>query len=238
MTGAAGSGRIAFQGIRYFGIMRQWIAFLILSGVVVRAAELPPAYTATADRLIDVALADREGYDRLTFLCDRIGNRLSGSEPLERAIAWAADLMKQDGLSNVRLIPVKVPHWVRGMESGAILSPLPRPLHMLGLGMSVGTPQGGITADVVAVRSFDELAKLGRAVAGKIVVYYEPWEGYGKTVAYRSQGASRAAALGAVAVLVRSATGLAMQEPHTGSVNYDANQSKIPAAGISLKMRP
>src|SRR5205085_7947671 len=49
----------------------------------------------------------------------------------------------------------------------------------------------------------------------------------------RSTGASRAAAVGAAAVLVRSATGLAMQIPHTGEMEYDAAQPKIPAAAIS-----
>src|SRR5271157_4177313 len=105
---------------------------------------------------------------------------------------------------------------------------------MLGLGMSVGTPPGGITADVVAVASFDELAKLGREkVQGKIVVYNEPYTGYGPTRMYRSSGPSRAAALGAVAALVRSATPLAMQTPHTGEMAYDENQPRIPAAAVS-----
>ena len=68
----------------------------------------------------------------------------------------------------MRVIPGKVPHWVRGSESARMLAPLDKPLHMLGLGMSVGTPPGGITADVVAVSDFDELAKLGaRQSAGQ-----------------------------------------------------------------------
>ena len=46
-------------------------------------------------------------------------------------------------------------------------------------------------------------------------------------------GASRAAAFGAVASLVRSATPLAMQIPHTGEMNYDAAQPRIPAAAVS-----
>jgi hypothetical protein len=39
--------------------------------------------------------------------------------------------------------------------------------------------------------------------------------------------------LGAAAVLVRSATGLAMQIPHTGEMEYDEKQPKIPAAALS-----
>jgi len=198
------------------------------------APDLTAQYRATADRLIDAALADTDGYNRLAYLCYRIGNRLSGSTGLEKAVAWSAEQMKAAGLSNVRVIPVKVPHWVRGAESARMLTPLDKPLHMLGLGMSIATPPGGITADVVAVSSFDELAKLGRdKIQGKIVVYNEPYTGYGPTRVYRSTGASRAAAFGAAAVLVRSATGLAMQIPHTGEMEYDAAQPKIPAAAIS-----
>ncbi len=198
------------------------------------AADLTEQYRATADKLIDAALADTEGYNRLTYLCYRIGNRLSGSPGLQQAITWSVEQMKAAGLSNVRTIPTKVPHWVRGAESGRIVAPFDRPLHMLGLGMSIGTPPGGVTADVVAVTSFDELAKLGRErIQGKIVVYNEPYTGYGPTRVYRATGASRAAEFGAVGVLVRSATPLAMQIPHTGEMNYDPRQPKIPAAAIS-----
>ena len=207
---------------------------LVLTWASAADTDLTDQYRATADRLIDAALADREGYAKLAYLCDRIGNRLSGSESLERAIAWASEQMRRDGLSNVRVLPVQVPHWVRGAESGRILTPVPRPLHMLGLGMSIGTPPEGITADVIAVSSFDELTRLGRErVQGKIVLYNQPYEGYGSTVAYRGSGASRAAALGAVAALVRAVTPLAMQEPHTGAMSYDPAQPKIPAASVS-----
>jgi carboxypeptidase Q len=195
---------------------------------------LTDQYRATADRLIDAALSDTDGYNRLAYLCYRIGNRLSGSAGLEKAVAWSAEQMKAAGLSNVRTIPVKVPHWVRGTESARMLTPLEKPLHMLGLGMSIATPPGGITADIVAVSTFDELAKLGREkIQGKIVVYNEEYRGYGGARVYRSSGPSRAAAFGAVATLVRSATGLAMQIPHTGEMEYDRAQPKIPAAAIS-----
>jgi hypothetical protein len=198
------------------------------------SSDLTERYRATAGKLIQAALADTEGYDRLEYLCYRIGNRLSGSPSLEKAIAWSVEQMKAAGLANVRVIPTKVPHWVRGAESGRILTPLERPLHMLGLGMSIGTPPGGITAEAVAVSSFDDLAKLGRdKVQGKIVVYNYAFQGYGSGRNYRQSGASRAAALGAVAALVRSATPLAMQAPHTGAMDYDEAQPKIPTAAIS-----
>jgi hypothetical protein len=114
------------------------------------AQNLTEQYRDTADKLIAASLGDREGYDRLTYLCYRIGARLSGSAALEHAIQWSAEQMKAAGLSNVRVIPTKVPHWERGAESARMVAPLDKPLHMLGLGMSIGTPPGGITADIVA----------------------------------------------------------------------------------------
>jgi hypothetical protein len=208
---------------------------LLIAGAA-RAADSPleEHYRPVAGKLIDAALADNEGYQRLTYLCYRIGNRLSGSPALEKAIAWSVEQMNAAGLSNVKVIPVKVPHWVRGAESARMLAPLDQPLHMLGLGMSIGTPPGGIAADVVAVSDFNELASLGREkIQGKIVVYNEEYRGYGPTRLYRSSGPSRAAAFGAVAALVRSATPLAMQIPHTGEMSYDESQPKIPSAAIS-----
>jgi hypothetical protein len=213
------------------------IALVLLAaapGVAADAPNLTEQYRATANTLIAAALADTEGYDRLAYLCYRIGNRLSGSPSLERAIAWSAEQMKAAGLDNVRVIPVKVPHWVRGAESARMLEPEEKPLHMLGLGMSIGTPPGGITAEVVTVADFDELAKLGAdRVRGKIVLYNETYHGYTATVPYRTAGPSQAAALGAVAALVRSVTPLAMQIPHTGMLHYDPAQPEIPAAAVS-----
>src|SRR5690349_11069873 len=171
------------------------------------AADLSDQYRQAAGKLIDAALADNEGYNRLAYLCYRIGPRLSGSAGLEKAVAWSVEQMKAAGLSNVRTIPTKVPHWVRGAEAARLVAPYEKPLHMLGLGGSIATPPGGITADVVAVASFDDLAKLGREkIQGKIVLYHEEYRVYGPTRVYRSTGPSRAAAFGAVAALVRSAT--------------------------------
>jgi len=214
------------------------VLFSLIASVISSGAEadgIVSKYQGTANRIIDAALRDEAGYAKLAYLCDRIGNRLSGSENLPKAIAWAVEQMKKDGLQNVVTPPVKVPHWVRGNESAVILSPVSRPLRMLGLGMSVGTPPSGITADVLVVSNFDELTAAGGKVSGKIVVFNAPYEGYGKTVAYRVAGASRAAKMGALAVLVRSITPLALQQPHTGTLIYDQDSPQIPAAAISIE---
>ena len=212
---------------------------LFLTGSMLFAAEptnIKQQYGATAEKLIAAALSDTEGMQRLEYLCDRIGNRLSGSASLERAIEWAAAEMKKAGFENVRTPPVSVPHWVRGKESATLLAPVQKPLTMIGLGMSVGTPAEGITGDVIAVNTFDELTALGRdKVTGKIVLFNPDWQGYGQTVMYRSAGASEAAQLGAIAVLVRSMTGSSLQTPHTGALNYKEGVPKIPAAAFSVE---
>jgi carboxypeptidase Q len=192
-------------------------------------------YRATAGRIIGAALTNDKAYTRLGYLTDRIGNRLSGSANLERAITWALAEMKSDGLENVRAEKVMVPHWVRGAESLEILAPVSTKLSLLGLGNSIATPAEGITADAIVVRNFAELDALGERVRGKIVVYNAPFTNYGATVQYRTQGASRAARYGAVAALVRSITPVSLQTPHTGAMNYDPQQPKIPAAAITIE---
>jgi carboxypeptidase Q len=198
---------------------------------------LDVAYRAAAGRIIEAALASDHAYARLSQLCDGIGPRLSGSPGLARALDWAAAAMREDGLERVRLQPVMVPHWVRGEEHAVMLEPGPRPLHVLGLGQSVGTPPGGITADVVAVAGFGELDSLpDDRVRGRIVLYDEPFTGYGPTVRYRAQGANRAAARGAVAVLVRSVTPVSLQTPHTGVMSaYVDSLPRIPAAAVTIE---
>ena len=202
---------------------------------------LPPAtvsidnYRAPAGRIIGAALVSNRAWERLAHLTDHIGHRLSGSKSLERAIEWALAEMKRDGLDNVRGEKVMVPHWVRGEESLELTAPRPMRLAMLGLGNSVGTPADGIRAEAVVVRNFAELDALGERVRGKIVVYNAPFTNYGATVQYRGSGASRAARYGAAAVLVRSITPVSLQSPHTGGLNYDQRQPKIPAAAISIE---
>lgn len=212
------------------------LALGVSLGLSAQPVDIGKTYRAPAQKLIDAALADDEGLRRLQYLCDRIGNRVSGSASLERAIQWAAGEMKAAGLENVQTPPVRVPKWVRGGESAAMLEPLQKPLTMIGLGMSVGTPKEGITGEVVVADSFDELKAIGRSkVEGKIVLFNPPWMGYGPTVVYRTGGPAAAAKLGAKAVLVRSMTGLALQLPHTGTTLYEDGVPKIPAAALSVE---
>ena len=140
-------------------------------------------YRRDAGRLIKAASSDDFAYRRLAELTDTYGARLSGSDNLARAIAWAAETMKADGLENVRLERVMVPRWIRGHETAEIIDPPAHPLALLGLGGSVATPPGGIEADVLLVGSFDELQSKAAEARGRIVVFNAPFTTYSDTVA-------------------------------------------------------
>jgi carboxypeptidase Q len=190
-------------------------------------------YRANADKLMTAAQADQFAWDRLAELTDTFGQRLSGSDNLNRAIAWAVDAMKKDGLENVHTERVMIPRWVRGSESLAITNPPHHIVPMLGLGGSVATPPAGIEAEVMVVANGDDLNKRGAAEAkGKIVLFNVPYTNYGETVQYRSAGASLAARYGAVASLVRAVGPMGLRTPHTGGMSYAADAEKIPTAAI------
>jgi len=162
---------------------------------------------------------------------------------MERAVQWAADTMAADGHENVHKEPVMVPHWVRGKESVEVIKPHRRPMVMLGLGNSVGTPPGGIEAEVLVARDEAEFKALGERLKGRIVLFdnpmpaYHPERGanYGKTVQWRVHGPRKASAMGAVAVLVRSVTAHSLRTPHTGVTVYGDAAKKIPAAAITTE---
>jgi carboxypeptidase Q len=157
------------------------------------AAQNAAAYRAATDRLIDAAMRDSSAWSRIAELTDTFGSRLSGSDALERAIDWTLDRMRADGLENVRGEPVMVPHWVRGEESAELITPRRKKLAMLGLGGSIATPAGGITAPVLVVTSFEDLEKRAAEARGKIVLFDVPFTTYGQTVAYRAVGGGGAA---------------------------------------------
>ncbi|HEX6576695.1 MAG TPA: M28 family metallopeptidase [Gemmatimonadaceae bacterium] len=193
-------------------------------------------YRPTTDRIIAAALADSSAWNRLATFTDKFGPRLSGSASLEAAIDWVIAEMKRDGLQNVKGEPVMVPHWVRGEESATLISPRRAPLHMIGLGRSVGTAAAGVTAPVMVVTSFDDLTKRAAEAKGKIVLFDVPFTGYGQTVRYRSGAANAAGKAGAVAALIRSVSAFSMQNPHTGAMSYDTTlKVKIPAAALSVE---
>ena len=205
-------------------------------GAVLQIAAAPDAdWQTTATRIVDFALQDGYAYDKLGELCDTVGPRLAGSDGMRRAIAWAERTMNAAGFDSVWTEPVTVPHWVRGQEWARCTAPVAFDLVMTGLGLSDGTGPDGVEAEILAVRDFDELEARSDEAAGKIVLFNEPWDGYGKTVRYRVDGASAAARHGAVACLIRSVTGTSLATPHTGMMSYDEDAPRIPTAALSVE---
>ncbi len=210
----------------------------LLGPSVARADELSPD---DVKRIVAAEVTDAQhtGLGFVRSLADNVGQRLTGSDGAARGVEWAEVTMKSLGMSNVHREPVRVPHWVRGDELVELTAPRAQRLHAVALGGSVGTTGEGISADVIEVASFAELTALGERARGHIVLFNHPmprtvdFSGYGSVVPLRTRGATAAARLGAVAVLVRS-TGTGMfQLPHTGAVNYDKTVARIPAVALS-----
>jgi carboxypeptidase Q len=211
---------------------------LASNGAHLGAESAPPwleSYREPAARLIGEAVGSTFAWQRLAELTDSIGNRISGSPALDRAIAWAVTEMKRDGLENVHTEKVMVPRWVRGAESAEILEPAAHQMVMLGLGDSVGTPAEGITAEVLVVRGFEDLEAHAARAKGRVVLFNVPFTTYGETVRFRSMGPSRAARLGAVAMFVRAVGPAGLRTPHTGGLQYAGDAAKIPAAAVTTE---
>jgi carboxypeptidase Q len=200
-----------------------------------QAQTVADRYRTNANRIIEAAVRDSTAWNRLAEMTERYGHRLSGSQSLERAIDWMLERMRADGLQNVRGERVMVPVWVRGAESAELVSPRSQNLPMLGLGGSIATPAGGITAEVLVVNSFSDLTAKAAQARGRIVLFDVPFTNYGETVQYRARGAIAAARVGAVAALVRSVTPYSMRTPHTGGMAYDSTVRRIPAAAITVE---
>ena len=228
-------------------IQRRALALIIVTAVAALAAARPTAspqsetwidpYREPAARLVGEALSGSFAWERLAELGDTFGHRLSGSQSLDDAIQWAVQQMKKDGLENVHTEPVKVPHWVRGHESAEIVAPRRHAMVMLGLGNSVGTPAEGVEGEILVVGNYEQLdAAADRGlVKGRIVLFNVPFTSYGETVQFRGTGPSRAAARGAIAVLVRSVGPPGLRLPHTGALIYTEGVPQIPAAAITTE---
>jgi carboxypeptidase Q len=243
-----------------------WVGLLLTTlsalGQKVPLEETPtPTPTATPNvfssqtladlkRIQQAALESDYAYRQVAHLADNIGPRLTGSAQAAKAVEYVASELKAVGCE-VQLERVMVPHWVRGEETAALVSwpgmadGTTQKVLLCALGESIATPKEGVTADVVAVKNFDELKAMPRdKVAGKIVLFDYPfdkqmaaqgWSGpaYGEAVEYRSDGPSAAARQGAVACLIRSVGGADYRIPHTGQTKYAEDAPKIPAGAVT-----
>jgi hypothetical protein len=201
-------------------------------------------YADIAREIVRTALVEGQAY-RLLAELTALDPRLSGSPQAAAAVEWSRHTMALLGFQNVRLQEVMVPHWVRGpIEEAAIINSATMgtiPLKVCALGGSIATPETGIVAEVLEVKSFGELKALGKKAEGKIIFFNRPmdpakintFEAYGGAVDQRGSGAIEAAKAGGVAALVRSMTTRLDDVPHTGGMHYQDGVPKVPAAAIS-----
>lgn len=197
-------------------------------------------------KIYNEVLKNGKGYSWLNYLCNKIGGRISGSPQAQSAVDWSEKILSTFCADSVWLQPIMVPVWIRGEKEQCSMTDSKGsklPLNICALGFSTGTPQEGITADIIEVKDFDQLAMLGRKnIEGKIVFFNHPFEptdvhpfnSYGQSVAYRWRGPSEAARYGAVASLVRSMTHSEDDFPHTGSMRYNDSLPKIPCAALGF----
>lgn len=209
-------------------------------------------YSQSEDSLIirsiySEALNDYTAYNNLRELCKNIGGRICGSPQSERAIQWMQEKLELLNTDKVYLQDLFVRNWVRGeKEYGYFESDKygKTEINVCALGTSIGTGREGIHSNVIEVKSFEELEKLGRKnIEGKIVFYNNPMKqdytvtfyAYGDAAGPRVRGAIEAAKYGAIGTLVRSLTLISDYAPHTGIMYYADTIKKIPAFAISTK---
>lgn len=230
-------------------IMKKIFFCLFISVISIGMAQTSTSPKEQIAAFYEASLTKGKAYDWLDHLSNQIGGRLSGSLNAARAVEWGEERLKAIGLDQVRLQPIMVPKWVRGTFEYASIETSPGNsinVPICALGGSVATPAYGLRAQVVEVTSFEELEALGaEKIEGKIVFFNRPmpaeeistFKAYGESVSQRTQGAYRAAKLGAVGTIVRSMNMRLDDYPHTGSMYYNdlPNSERIPAAAISTK---
>ena len=198
-------------------------------------------------RIFDNSMSKSKSYELLDHLSNEIGGRLSGSLNAERAVKWGKNELSKRGFDRVWLQEIMVPKWVRGPKEFALIETQPGTtfnVDVCALGGSVATPSVGIKAQVVEVKSFDELKELGKdKIDGKIIFFNKPmkpnevstFNSYGLAVNQRVNGAQEAVKYGAIGVIIRSLSLRLDDFPHTGVMTYGdlPPSKKIPAAAIS-----
>ena len=228
--------------------MKNLIKLILIPILIVSCETKEPYDQETADVITQFygdALGERESYNLLRDLSKDIGQRLSGSEGAAKAVLWSKEIMEGYGFDSVFLQEVMVPHWERGTyeecfyyEGGKKIN-----LSILGAGGTVSTPFEGVTAEVVEVKSLEEVDVLGReGVKGKIVFYNKAFNqryinigtSYGETGFQRRLGAIKAAEYGAVASVFRSLSSSNDDYPHTGSMSYKEGVDSIAHGGLGV----
>src|SRR4051812_25145419 len=175
-----------------------------------------PPETAALRSIYTEALTHGEAFENLRALVTTAPGRLAGSASYARAVAWAEQTLGGPKLDRVYKQDLMVPHWERGAKESVTLLP---PAGTKGEGVALtavalgGSVPGDLTAEVIEVKSLQELDQLGREkIAGKIIFFNRPMDpasvnpgpAYGGAGDQRNQGPGVAAKFGAAGALTRS----------------------------------
>ncbi|GAA5524828.1 putative lipoprotein aminopeptidase LpqL [Microbulbifer aestuariivivens] len=215
--------------------------FLATLAVTTAAAKpLSREDLSVAEVLRDRALEFSDAYSIVESLTVEVGPRPAGSAGDRRAVAWAQEKMQALGFDRVYTEQIEVPRWHRGHAHARVVTPYPQPLIVTSLGYSVGTPEEGLTAQIVEFADVQELIEAPAAkVRGKIAFINKRMErtrtgeGYGPAVGGRSQGMRAAAEKGAVALMIRSVGTDSDRFAHTGMMSIDGVEQPVPALALS-----
>ena len=216
--------------------------FLTLAGTAIKAQN---SDSLAIRSIFSEALLDTSSFHNLRVLTADYPRRLAGTAQSFNALKWAEQVLLKMGLDTVYHQQCMVRHWERGdKEIARVVSGKAgnHNLNVCALGGSVPTPQNGLTANVIEIKDYNELKKLGKEkINGKIVfinhpadpTLYNSFAAYGGVAGYRVRGAVQAAYYGAIAMIDRSSTTDHDYAPHTGIQHYADTVPKIPAVSIS-----
>jgi carboxypeptidase Q len=202
---------------------------------------LPAPVDPKVAALREAALKDELAMQIVEGLTTEVGQRMAGTAAEARARDWGVRRLKALGFRNVRVETYRMPVWERGAEEAEILAPFPQKVRLVALGNSGSTGEAGLTAEVAVFADYAALANApDGSLRGKIAYVgnsMQPTQdgsGYGANGVGRFVGPAVAARKGAVAIVIRSIGTDTHRLPHTGTTNFPAGVTPIPAAALSV----
>lgn len=159
-----------------------WISGWVLTlGLCVVAQSARGNHQALAT-VTGEGLLHSQANQKLEYLTDQIGERLTGTPAAQRAIAWALEDMRGMGLSNVHQEDWTMAHgWTRGPIDVYVIGHGHEHLTAAAMGWTGSTPKGGVNADVLSVNGYDLKGATAQAEAN-------PGAWRGKVLLVRTQG--------------------------------------------------
>jgi hypothetical protein len=176
------------------------------------AEAIAPADTSVSARIIREVKDHQLALRDLEFLTDNIGPRLTGSDRLVRAHAWAESTLMARGFTNVHREAYEFgPSWTRGITSAKLLTQNGASLSLAGLAWGPSTP-GPVRGDVMRLegKTRADLEALIGHFKGRIIIPGSMPPAGDDTAGYRALREKLARAIhdeGALAFLLNAGKG-------------------------------